>query len=69
MFKYTNYKSSVAQTNTPETDAMDKVLHIVEFRENGIPKNVQLLATDPMDAISKVQVDHNIINIVEGNDG
>lgn len=52
---YTNYRASVAQANTPETDAMDKVLHTVQFRENGVPQNVQLLATDPMDAIRKLQ--------------
>ena len=37
--------------NTPETDAMDQVLHIVETF-SGV---VEVMATDPMDAIEKVR--------------
>jgi hypothetical protein len=43
-------RAYVKHSNTPESDAMDRVWHIVET-SNG---NVEVLATDPMDAIKIV---------------
>jgi hypothetical protein len=38
-------------TNTPESDARDRVWHIVETPDG----KVEVLATDPMDAIEQVR--------------
>lgn len=44
--------ASVAKPNTPESDLMEKVLHIVEGDLEGEFVNALLWATDPMDAIA-----------------
>jgi hypothetical protein len=48
-------RAYVKHKNTPESDAMDMVWHIVETL-NG---KVEVLATDPMDAIKQVQEKQN----------
>ena len=44
-------RAYVKHENTPQSDAMTRVWHIVET-PNG---KVEVLATDPMDAIKQVQ--------------
>jgi hypothetical protein len=44
MIAYTKYP------NTPESDAMDEVMHIVETPDG----KVEVMATDPTDAIEKI---------------
>jgi hypothetical protein len=41
----------VKYPNTPESDAMDKVWHVVETPDG----KVEVMATDPMDAIDQVR--------------
>ena len=41
----------VKYPNTPESDAMDEVMHIVETPDG----KVEVMATDPMDAIEKIK--------------
>ena len=41
--------------NTPETDKLKEVLHIVEYTDNGIRKTVEVMAKDPSDAINKIR--------------
>ena len=43
----------VAKPNTPESDLMEKVLHIVEGDLEGQFVNALIWATDPMDAIAQ----------------
>jgi len=59
MIEYANYSAYVAQSNTAETDMMEKVWHTVDFTQDGEPKSVTVLATDPMGAISKMQRLHS----------
>lgn len=59
MTEYANYSSYVAQSNTAETDMMEKVWHTVDFTQDGKPKSVNVLATDPMGAISKMRRLHS----------
>lgn len=40
----------VKYPNTPESDAMDEVMHIVETPDG----KVEVMATDPTDAIEKI---------------
>lgn len=40
----------VKYPNTPESDAMDEVIHIVETPDG----KVEVMATDPTDAIEKI---------------
>jgi len=40
------------QPNTPETDAQDKVGHIVQGTRDGIKVQMTVMATDPLDAIN-----------------
>ena len=56
--KYTDYSAYVSRSNTAETDMMEKVWHTVDFTQNGKPKSVNVLATDPMDAIICIRVQH-----------
>lgn len=50
-----NMRAKVAHPNTPETDAMPLVEHIVEYTRDGIHHSVTVLASDPMDAINIVK--------------
>ena len=50
-----NLTAYVAQPNTPETDRMLDVNHIVSWTENGIQKSMTVLARDPMEAIRLIQ--------------
>ena len=51
-----NISARVAQRNTPETDAMSVVKHIVEYttEHDGMHHSVTVYAADPMDAINIV---------------
>ena len=50
-----NLTAYVAQPNTPETDGMLDVNHIVSWTENSIQKSMTVLARDPMEAIRLIQ--------------
>lgn len=41
----------VKYPNTPDSDAMDKVWHVVETKDG----KIEVMATDPMDAINQVR--------------
>ena len=43
-----------AQPNTPESDAMSRVPHVVEYTEQGEKKKVTIMAECPVDAMAKV---------------
>ena len=51
----TNISARTAQPNTPETDAMPVVDHVVNFTHDGKEQTRTVLATDPMDAIDTVR--------------
>lgn len=47
--------AKVAQKNTPETDKLPEVNHIVNFTlPDGTCDTITIMAKDPMDAINKV---------------
>jgi len=50
-----NLVARVAQTNTPETDAMPVVDHVVEYTLEGIRYSLTIPASDPMAAIDAVK--------------
>lgn len=50
-----NLSARVAQQNTPETDSMAEVNHIVTWTENGVHKSQTVLAADPVEAIAIVR--------------
>lgn len=50
-----NLTAKVAQPNTPETDGMLDVNHIVSWTENNVQKSMTVLARDPMEAIRLIQ--------------
>lgn len=59
----------VAQKNTPETDAMPQVMHIVSgFYEIGGDWEVRLMAEEPGAAIDKVQSmkDEDLVRLIGG---
>jgi hypothetical protein len=41
--------------NTPETDAQDRVMHTVEWTEDGWPMKQDIMASDPLEAIRLIQ--------------
>lgn len=55
MYKMENLTAKVAQPNTPETDGMLDVNHIVSWTENNVQKSMTVLARDPMEAIRLIQ--------------
>lgn len=54
-YYFTDFTSHTKYPNTPETDMMDEVIHIVKYRINGEEKIVEVMATDPSNAINKVR--------------
>ena len=49
------YCSYTVQPNTPESDKLSEVPHIVDVKlGNGTEEKVRIMASDPMVAISKV---------------
>ena len=50
-----NLSARVAQQNTPETDSMTEVNHIVTWTENGVHKSQTVLAADPVEAIAIIR--------------
>lgn len=50
-----NLSARVAQQNTPETDSMAEVNHIVTWTENGVHKSQTVLAADPVEAIAIIR--------------
>jgi len=58
-YYFTNFTSHTKYPNTPETDMMETVLHVVKFKINGKEKIVELMATDPSNAINIVRRDLN----------
>lgn len=50
-----NISARVAQQNTPETDSMLGVNHIVTWTENGVHKSQTVLAADPVEAIAIIR--------------
>ena len=53
--RVTNLSARVAQSNTPETDAMPVVDHVVEYTLDGMRYSITILASDPMAAIDTVK--------------
>jgi hypothetical protein len=53
--------AKAAQPNTPETDAMPMVLHLVGFSDG---TEMTLMATDPSDAIARAR-EHEIFEAQE----
>jgi len=41
--------------NTPETDLLEEILHIVTYTDNGMRITVEVMAKDPSDAINKIR--------------
>ena len=50
----TNFIAHTKYANTPESDLLDEVIHIVSYLENGIKKQIEIMAKEPSDAIKKV---------------
>ena len=50
----TNFSGKTTYPNTKETDMMEEVMHTVSYRDNGVEKEVNIMAKDPSDAINKV---------------
>ena len=50
-----NITAKVAQPNTPETDGMLDVNHLVSWTEDNVQKSMTVLARDPMEAIRLIQ--------------
>ena len=49
------YCSYTAQPNTPETDKMPEVMHLVDVKlDNGSEEQVRIMAREPQTAIEKV---------------
>lgn len=55
MSEVTGLCAYTAQSNTPETDMQEFVMHIVEGTMDGIKVECRVNARDPMDAIEKVR--------------
>jgi hypothetical protein len=51
----TNLSAHVEHPNTPESDKQDRVWHIVHYTEDGEKQQMQVYATDPLDAIDTVR--------------
>lgn len=58
MKTYTGYSARTTNRNTPESDMQPTVQHTVSFLEDGDRKEIQVHATDPMDAIQMIQRMH-----------
>ena len=63
MNKYTDYTAYVTVPNTPETDMMERVMHTVEYKVDGIPTSTYIHASDPMTAISIIRLRHNGLTV------
>lgn len=50
----TKFIAHTKYPNTPETDLLDEVIHIVSYVENGIKKETEIMAKEPSDAIKKI---------------
>jgi|JI9StandDraft_2_1071091.scaffolds.fasta_scaffold203618_4 hypothetical protein len=57
----------VAQSNSPETDAMPQVMHLVSgVSESGEEWTVKVMSSDPLTAIDEVAVmDEAMFNLLE----
>ena len=49
-----NYTAHTKYTNTPESDLLEEVMHIVTFVQDGEKQTVEVMAKEPMDAINKI---------------
>ena len=58
-YYFTNFTSYTKYPNTPETDMMETVVHVVKFKINGEEKIVEVMTTDPSNAINIVRRDLN----------
>lgn len=50
----TNYTARTKYTNTPESDLLEEVMHIVSYVDNGVKHTVEVMAKEPSDAINKI---------------
>lgn len=50
----TNFISHTKYTNTPESDLLEEVMHIVEYMQDGVKHTVEVMAKEPTDAIKKI---------------
>ena len=55
MSRTTNMMAWTKNPNTPETDAMRRVEHVVKFKLDGEQREVVVRATDPLDAMNMVE--------------
>tara|TARA_R110000751_G_scaffold10899_1_gene39503 strand:- start:222 stop:398 length:177 start_codon:yes stop_codon:yes gene_type:complete len=49
------FTSRTKYPNTPETDMMDEVLHVVTYKKDDEKITVEVMATDPSNAINIVR--------------
>jgi len=50
----TNFSAHTTYPNTRESDMMDEVMHTVSYTDNGVKKEVNVMAREPSNAINKV---------------
>ena len=50
----TNYSARTKYTNTPESDLLEEVMHIVNYMQDGVKQTVEVMAKEPSDAINKI---------------
>ena len=49
-----NYTAHTKYTNTPESDLLEEVMHIVSYEQDGKKQTVEVMAKEPSDAIKKI---------------
>jgi hypothetical protein len=49
----TNFSSHTKYANTPESDLLEEVMHIVYYMQDGVKQTVEVMAKEPTDAIKK----------------
>jgi len=50
----TNYMAHTKYKNTPESDLLEEVMHIVSYVQDGEKQTVEVMAKEPSDAIKKI---------------
>ena len=50
----TNYSARTKYKNTPESDLLEEVMHIVNYMQDGVKQTVEVMAKEPSDAINKI---------------
>lgn len=68
----TNFTARTKYTNTPETDLLEEVMHIVNYMEYGVKKTVEVMAKEPTDAIKKImngEIDNELDRKIQTSNG